>query len=74
MRTLLGLAFATATTFVSYPSFAQEQVGQATLIRTAVTGGKGPLAVKSPVHRDERIRTSQSGLGEFRFADGTKLM
>ena len=45
----------------------------ATLVRTAVTGDSGPIAVKSPVHRDERIRTSASGLGEFRFADGTKF-
>jgi hypothetical protein len=52
---------------------AQEQVGQATLIRTAVTGVTGALAVKSPVYRDERISTSKSGLGEFLFADGTKF-
>jgi hypothetical protein len=51
----------------------QEQVGQATLIRTSVTGGNGPLANKSPVYRDESIKTSASGLGEFRFADGTKF-
>ncbi|MBL8580061.1 MAG: FecR domain-containing protein [Mesorhizobium sp.] len=54
-------------------AFAQEQVGQATLIKTAVTGPSGPLAVKSPVFRDERITTSQSGLGEFLFRDGTKF-
>ena len=54
-------------------AFAQEEVGQATLIKTAVTGGTGPLAIKSPVHRDERITTSQSGLGEFTFRDGTKF-
>ena len=54
-------------------AFAQEQVGQATLIKTAVTGASGPLAIKSPVYRDERITTSQSGLGEFTFRDGTKF-
>ena len=56
-----------------FSSSAQEQVGQATLIRTTVSGAGGPLAIKSPVHRDERIKTSTSGLGEFRFADGTKF-
>jgi hypothetical protein len=56
-----------------FPAHSQEQVGQATLIRTSVTGDRGPLAVKSPVYRDERINTSASGLGEFRFSDGTKF-
>ena len=52
---------------------APERVGQATLVKTAVTGQAGPIVVKSPVHRNERIRTSKSGLGEFLFRDGTKL-
>ncbi|QFY61536.1 hypothetical protein FZ934_14675 [Rhizobium grahamii] len=54
-------------------SKAAEEVGQATLIRTEVTGDAGPIIVKSPVHRDEKIRTSPSGLGQFIFRDGTKL-
>ncbi|WP_431320562.1 FecR family protein [Rhizobium sp. YTU87027] len=54
-------------------AFSAEPVGQATLIRTEVTGETGPLVVRSPVHRDERIRTSTSGLGQFIFKDGTKL-
>ena len=75
MKSLLTLASAATAIFASaaFPAASQEQVGQATLIRTTVSGGAGPLAVKSPVHRDERIRTSRSGLGEFRFADGTKF-
>lgn len=75
MKSLLTLSAAATTVFVSLASasLAQEQVGQATLIRTSVTGQSGPLAAKSPVYRDERIRTSASGLGEFRFADGTKF-
>ena len=75
MKFLLRLAAATTTVFVaaSWPAISQEQVGQATLVRTSVTGGSGPIAVKSPVYRDERIRTSNSGLGEFRFRDGTKF-
>ena len=31
------------------------------------------MAVDTPVHRDEKIKTSQSGLGQFLFRDGTKL-
>lgn len=54
-------------------SKAAEKVGQAVLINTEVTGAGGPLAVDDPVHRDEQIRTSISGLGQFTFRDGTKL-
>jgi hypothetical protein len=52
---------------------AAEPIGQAVHIETSVTGDGQTLAVKDPVHRDERIRTSQSGLGQFVFRDGTKL-
>jgi len=57
----------------SSPALAAEAVGKAVLINTSVTGSSGSLAVSSPVHRDERIRTSATGLGEFVFRDGTKL-
>lgn len=75
MRILFGqLLAAGLMTVWSYPSYAAEQVGEALLIKTSVTGGGGrTLATKSPVHRDERIRTSNSGLGEFVFRDGTKF-
>jgi hypothetical protein len=75
MKSLSRTAAAATALLVStaLPAASQEQVGQATLIRTAVTGGTGPLAAKSPVYRDERIRTSKSGLGEFVFRDGTKF-
>ena len=52
---------------------AAEAVGEAVEIKTAVTGEQGPLEVNSAVYRDDRIRTSQSGLGQFVFRDGTKL-
>jgi hypothetical protein len=52
---------------------AAEKIGEAVLIKTTVTGNGGTLATKSPVHRDERIRTSNTGLGEFVFRDGTKF-
>jgi hypothetical protein len=75
MRSLLSAAFLTAAFLgaATIPVLSQEQVGSATLIRTAVTGSSGPVVVKSPVYKDERIRTSPSGLGEFRFTDGTKF-
>ena len=50
-----------------------EKIGTATLIRTSVNGDYGEMVVKGPIHRNERIRTSKSGLGEFLFRDGTKL-
>ena len=50
-----------------------EQVGTATRIQTAVNGDYGTVEVRDPVHRDERIVTSRSGLGEFVFRDGSKL-
>jgi hypothetical protein len=55
------------------PTMAAEPVGEAVLIKTEVTGGGRPIVVDAPVHRDERIKTSQSGLGQFLFRDGTKL-
>ena len=72
MKTLLMTA--TALALIPAPAFAApEVVGEATLIRTAVTGDRGSIEVRQPIHRNEKIRTSQSGLGEFRFRDGTKL-
>lgn len=59
--------------FYSPVSMAAEAIGEAVRIRTEVRGASGPLAVKDPVYRDERILTSKSGLGQFVFRDGTKL-
>lgn len=52
---------------------AAERIGQAVLIKTSVTGDGRSLATRSPVYRDERLRTSGTGLGEFVFEDGTKF-
>jgi hypothetical protein len=68
-----GLVIAALTALATGSAFAAEKVGEAVLIKTTVTGGGGTLAVRSPVHRDERIRTSGTGLGEFVFRDGTKF-
>lgn len=68
-----AIAALSATLLAPLPSKAAEKVGQAVLIKTEVTGPAGPLAVDDPVHRDEQIRTSPSGLGQFTFRDGTRL-
>ena len=52
---------------------ASEEVGKAVAIVPAVKGAGGALDVGSPIHRDERIVSSKSGLGQFKFRDGTKL-
>ncbi|MBB4115125.1 hypothetical protein FHT80_004488 [Rhizobium sp. BK226] len=57
----------------AWPAPAAEPVGQAVVIKTEVTGQSGPIEVDTKVHRNERIKTSQSGLGQFLFRDGTKL-
>ena len=54
-------------------ALAKETVGEATLVKTRITGDGTTLAVSAPVHRDERIQTSSTGLGEFLFRDGTKF-
>jgi len=59
--------------FVHLSAEAKDEIGEAVRIKTEVTGSSGPIEIKSPVYRDERIKTSNSGLGEFVFNDGTKL-
>ena len=54
-------------------AFAAEQIGKALAITVTVSGDSGILRASSPIHRDERIRASNSGTGQFEFRDGTKL-
>ncbi len=54
-------------------AFAAEEIGKALAVTVTVSGDSGALAKASPIHRDERIRTSSSGTGQFEFRDGTKL-
>ena len=54
-------------------AFAAEEIGKALAITVTVSGDSGTLSKSSPIHRDERIRTSSSGTGQFEFRDGTKL-
>jgi hypothetical protein len=65
-------AFALQMTLVSGTSGAEE-IGKAVSITVSVIGDNGPLSASSPIHRDERIRTSSTGTGQFVFRDGTKL-
>jgi hypothetical protein len=67
------LATTALALFALTGSAAADRIGEATRVQTAVNGDHGAIAVSSPVHRNERIRTSQSGLGEFIFEDGTQL-
>ena len=73
MFCLRGAALIAFCAVTYNPTIAAEPVGQAVQIRTAVSGARGPIAVKDPVYKDERISTSKSGLGQFVFQDGTKL-
>ena len=54
-------------------AFAAEEIGKALAITVTVSGDSGILRASSPIHRDERIRASNSGTGQFEFRDGTKL-
>lgn len=54
-------------------AFAAEQIGKALAITVTVSGDNGILRASSPIHRNERIRASNSGQGQFEFRDGTKL-
>ncbi|MEQ1521970.1 MAG: hypothetical protein ABL936_11940, partial [Aestuariivirga sp.] len=54
-------------------AFAAEEIGKTLASTPTVGGDNGILRVSSPIHRDERIRTSSAGTGQFEFRDGTKL-
>ena len=54
-------------------AFAAEEIGKAVAVTVTVTGDDRPLSASSAIHRDERVRTSSSGTGQFMFRDGTKL-
>ena len=54
-------------------AFAAEEIGKAIAVTVTVSGDNGSLSASSPIHRDERIRSSSSGTGQFVFRDGTKL-
>jgi hypothetical protein len=66
------LTFIAGSSLLPTQSFS-EPVGKAVSIRTMVSGDKGVLKRADPVDRNERISTNNTGLGQFQFADGTKL-
>jgi hypothetical protein len=69
---LVSTMLAATSCIAAGPLFA-ETVGKAVSVRTIVTGANGELKVSDPVSRDERIKTNNTGLGQFQFLDGTKL-
>jgi hypothetical protein len=69
---LASTVLAAAGCLSTSPVFA-ETVGKAVSVRTIVTGANGELKISDPVSRDERIKTNNTGLGQFQFLDGTKL-
>lgn len=76
MRTSRAFAFAVALSagcsMLALQALA-ETVGKAVSIKTRVSGDRGELKRADPVSRNERIKTNNIGLGQFEFADGTKL-
>lgn len=67
------LAVAAAAVALAAPALAAVEVGKAVDITVSVTGQDGAIARGGAIHRDERISTNASGVGAFRFDDGTKL-
>jgi hypothetical protein len=72
-RRIVPISFAALLIFGTLALAAGEQVGVAVQINTKVAGDSGEIATGSGVHRNERIVTNASGVGNFQFDDGTKL-
>jgi hypothetical protein len=72
MALLSGFVLASLAGIAS-PGNTAEKVGQAVKINVTVSGATGALRTGDAVHRDERVRANASGIGQFRFDDGTKL-
>jgi hypothetical protein len=72
MALLLVLAL-----FAAAPAAAGPEIGKATSIVRQVTGEAGgsvrELKTRAPVLKDERVRTDQTGIGEFEFLDRSRL-
>jgi hypothetical protein len=67
--TLAGLFFLVGAALAA----AQDRVGEAVKINTAVIGVDGEKTVGDAVYRDELVRANATGLGQFQFYDGTRL-
>jgi hypothetical protein len=67
------VAFWLALGFLMTSAAAEEVVGEARRVTVTVRGESGELMEGSGVYRDETIRTSSTGVGEFQFLDNTKL-
>lgn len=76
MRPILSLLLATSfISFVNTPSYAQSTIGSAVSVDDTITGNKRRvIRTASKIVANERIRANASGLGHFKFNDGTKMV
>lgn len=73
MRVLLSLFI--VSFFATPAATAQSTIGAAVAVDDRVTGNNGRnIKNNSSISANERIRSNSSGLGHFKFNDGTKLV
>lgn len=73
MRALLSLIL--VCLFATPAVMAQSTIGTAVAVDDRVTGNNGRnIKTSSSISANERIRSNSSGLGHFKFNDGTKLV
>ena len=73
MRVLLGLFL--VWFFITPAALAQSTIGTAVAVDDRVTGNNGRnIKTNTGISANERIRSNSSGLGHFKFNDGTKLV
>jgi hypothetical protein len=72
--TILLASLIAALIGISTIGHAAEKVGQAVKIDITVSGNSGSMRTGDAVHRNERVRANASGLGQFEFEDGAKLV
>ncbi len=76
MRYLPNLILtASASVFFTSAIYAQSTIGSAVSVDDSVTGNNNRvIRTASKITENERIRANASGLGHFKFNDGTKLV
>src|SRR5689334_6043462 len=76
---LFRIALATSLIALSAGSaLAVEKVGSTVSAADTVRGqgavGDRRIATADPIYRDERLRSNETGLGQFQLGDGTKVV
>ena len=72
---LAGLGFLAASLAGISSADAQSVIGEAVEVDDTVTSSSsGRLTSRSSIRSNERIQSNNSGLGHFRFQDGTKMV